>query len=449
MRLGSAGFWGRLVAGRVRGQGGLEPMFVSRHWIAAGLLIGGLVAARGEDGGAGSTREGVLRDGFETPQPSWVREYTDTTVRLLAHDRSERAAHGGRLSEHLQFQAGLGGQFFVSYALPKVPLTDDLVVSLEIRSNQAGHQLLGRVVLPADVDPETKTPSFVLVPGRRYDRVDRWEKLELNPMMSAVERQARVLRASTRRPVSLEGAYLERVVVSMKGGGGETEVFLDDLQVGPVPPELAAAWAPDGERSPPGASDRAGPAAPAGDGSAQPRIRMSSYFLEKLSDDRRSYGGWFPTAIDAPGANLTELRRAGCDVLVTDGRPDSRRIPPALVRKSKFLLMPRLSGAEGPDGPQRVLDQMAAYPLRQEVALWQIGAHLGRRRELEARQHELDAIRTTLTAMRGLEDEGSHLATGTVDGEVRLYARAPSGLDVVGVQPRLWGTSRSFLESFK
>src|SRR5262249_9808806 len=214
--------------------------------------------------------------------------------------------------------------------------------------------LFGRVVLPADRDPETKTPSFVLVPGPIFNRVDRWQKLELIQMLPTVERQARVLRASTRRAVSLEGAYLERLVVNLKGGGGETEVFLDDLQVGPVPTKLAAAWSPEGERSSPGPSDRAGPSAPAADRSALPRIRMSSSFLEQLSPDRR-YVGWFPTAIDAPGANLTELRRAGCDVFVPDERADRRRLQAAVDRG--FLVMPRLGGAELPDGAQRVLDQ--------------------------------------------------------------------------------------------
>ena len=48
-----------------------------------------------------------------------------------------------------------------------------------------------------------------------------------------LERQARVLRASTKRKVSLEGAYVEQLVVNLFGGAGESEVFLDELTVGP------------------------------------------------------------------------------------------------------------------------------------------------------------------------------------------------------------------------
>ena len=75
----------------------------------------------------------------------------------------------------------------------------------------SGVQLYGRVVLPADIDPETRAPSFVLIQGTIYDRVDRWQRLELTDMLPSIERQARVLRASSRRPVSLKGAYLERL----------------------------------------------------------------------------------------------------------------------------------------------------------------------------------------------------------------------------------------------
>ncbi|MEA2630282.1 MAG: hypothetical protein QOE66_501, partial [Chloroflexota bacterium] len=44
--------------------------------------------------------ERAIRDGFETPGTAWEQEQTDATINLLAHDRSKRAAHEGRLSEH-------------------------------------------------------------------------------------------------------------------------------------------------------------------------------------------------------------------------------------------------------------------------------------------------------------------------------------------------------------
>ena len=100
-----------------------------------------------------------LHDGFETPQVVWEREHADTTINLIAQERSVRAAHDGGHSERFQFEADPGSQFFVSYALPRIEVTDSLQVALYVRANRVGVQLFGRVVLPADIDPETRAPS--------------------------------------------------------------------------------------------------------------------------------------------------------------------------------------------------------------------------------------------------------------------------------------------------
>ncbi len=183
-------------------------------------------------------------------------------MNLLAQDRSERAAHGGRLSEHFQFDAGPGSQFFVSYALPRIPVSEELSVGLHVRSTRAGVQIFGRVVLPADVDPETKAPSYVLVPGTIFDQIDRWQRIELVQMLPTIERQARVLRASTRRPVRLDGAYLEKVVVNLMGGAGESEVFLDDLEIKPVPKDVLAGPSKPESSGKPATVPRSGDASP-------------------------------------------------------------------------------------------------------------------------------------------------------------------------------------------
>ena len=357
-------------------------MYLARRLVClvaiAGFVAGGLVICRGEQQDQDTPGAGVLKDGFETPQPSWEREYTDTTVRLLAHDRSNRAAHGGQLSEHFHFEASIGGQFFVSYALPKVPVTAELGLSLYVRSNKQGVQLFAKVMLPSDIDPATKAPSYVLLPGTVFSRVDRWENLELNEMLPAIEQQARVLRATTRRPVRLDGAYLDRVVVNIMGGAGESEVFLDDLAVAPVPRELATdrSRAMDAAKTP--APSRKGRSVPKDGDSALPAIRLSRNLLEKLRRDRR-YVGWFPTAIEAPGADITLLRGAGCDVLVTGANPDPKEARRAV--EGGFYLLPRLDGA---GGARKVLDQMAAYPEPQAVVAWHIGDHLGRHRQESA-----------------------------------------------------------------
>ena len=370
----------------------------------------------------------------------------------MAHERSDRAAHGGRLSERFQFEAQSGSRFFVSYALPRVLVTADLGLSLYVRANRAGAQLFGWVVLPADIDPETRAPSYVLVPGTVFNRPDRWQKLELFDLLPAVEEQARVLRSSTRRPVPLQGAYLERVVVNLMGGMGESEVFLDDLEVGPVPQKLAADWSAghaevNREVSAAGGVMHKAAAAKDRAEATLPPIRFSRNAFSRLIESQRRYVPWFPTAVEAAGADPIALRQAGYDVLVTDARPDRRKLQ-SIVKSGMFLL-PRLEGADDEQGgAERIKAEMSQYPLPQSVALWSIGEHLGRQREVDARTQQIARIREAIAAVREREDE-LNLATATVDGEYRKYARSPANLDVIGVDLPIWGTSQSFEDGFE
>ena len=156
---------------------------------------------------------------------------------------------------------------------------------------------------------------------------------------------------------------------------------------------------------------------------------------------------WFPTAIDAPGANPAELHRAGFDVLVDDGQMSPEKLKPLLG--NGVLLMKRLTGATSTEGPQRLLDQMSNYPLRQSVAFWHLGDRLGRPREIKARDDELTRFRESLTAIRGFDDDVSQLVTANVEGEFPLFARAPSGLDIIGIQPRMWGSCQNYLDVYE
>ena len=422
--------------------------------LAVALMTAGLAAVRGgpqekapqEKDPAESD---FIRDGFEAERTTWQQEYTDTTVRLLAHERSDRAAHGGRTSERFRFEAGVGSRFFVSQALPKIPVTEDLGVSLYIRSNRPGAQVFGWVVLPEDIDPETRAPSFVLLPGSVFGRADRWEKLELSEMLPAIEEQARVLRASTRRPVSARGAYLERVVVNLMGGMGETDAFLDDLQVGPVPQAVAAAWIAGHSASPAEGQAAGAQVRKAGEVKDQgevalPRIQLARGRFERLIEGQR-YVPWFPTAIDAPGADPATLRRYGFDVLVTGPDPDVKRIRPLVDGDKPMFLLPRLSDAAEEGGPQRALREISEYPLPKSVMLWSIGEHLGRPREASARRQEVDRIREVLGPL-GESQDVPRLSTATVDGEFRLYSRPPGNLDVIGLDLPIWGTSRTLTD---
>ncbi len=391
--------------------------------ISAVLASLSLASLRGED-----ETSGAIQDGFEGPRVAWSREVTDATVQLLAHDRSNRARHEGLGSERIQFEAGTGSAFYYSYALPQIVVTDPLQVGLYVRSNRVGVQLLGRVVLPADTDPDTGEPSFVLISGTIYDAADRWQRLELVDLRPSIERQARVLRAASSRPVSLEGAYLDRLVVNLFGGPGETEVFLDDLTIRPVSAKVAAGRAAAGARGPATPKVQAEPVA-----NPRSRIRLEGNRLRKDGND------WLVTGIEAPGADVGALRRGGFDVLMDDFEADPGRAREATERG--FLLMPRLGTRDSAAAldPARVREIATASPYRDSVAFWHLGDHLGSTIDPADRAAEWERIRAVVAGLRELPTDAARLTTAGVSGEFYKYARAPRGLDMIGVRPLSWG----------
>ncbi len=387
----------------------------------------------------------VIRDGFETPRPVWNREQTDATITLQVHDRSDRAAHEGRTSEHFQFSAELGSGFYFSYPLPKVPVTDKLKSNLYVRANRAGIQLFARVVLPSDTDPQTNQPSFLLVPGSIYESVDRWERLEVSDLRVSLERQARVLRASTRRPVSLEGAYIERLVVNLFAGAGETEVFLDELSVGPVPAELVAALGEAG-----GGDGEADPAEPEGQ-PAEIKGTSPVYFprnrLKRRAEDGQ-YRDWFFTAIHAPGADVTALRVAGFDVLIDDIGADPKRFRQAVDKG--FLLMPRMGRDSGGDpiDPLTIVKAASAFPFRDAVMAWDLGDHLGRHADPADRKAERDRVRQTISKMRTLPAGASRITTGIYEDDLELSSKGVPKLGMYGIRPPIWATAIDPINSY-
>ena len=434
-------------------------MFATRVRAALlALAVGGVVVGRMATA-ADDAPERALRDGFESPRTVWSQEQTDATVRLLAHDRTNRAAHEGRTSEHFQFASSLGSSFFYSYPLPRVPVADNLSLSLYVRANRSGVQLFARVVLPADIDPDTKSPSFLLVPGTIYDNVDRWQRLELTELRPSLERQARVLRAKSHRPVKLDGAYIEQLVVNLFAGTGETEVFLDELNVGPVPPAVAAAFATAMEKRRTEASAaRTGPQPPREGASgtqpgasrvaAEARVRLDRNRLKRRAEDGL-FHDWVFTGIHAPGADLASLRNAGFDVLIDDLDADPKRYKEAVEKG--FLLMPVFG--RGPEGalldPAQAAAAAAAFPYREAVLAWNLGDRLGRAADPRVRKDELERGRALIAALRALPPGVSRLTTGVVDDELSRFARAPRNLDMLGIRPSAWASSLAPADTYQ
>jgi hypothetical protein len=393
---------------------------------------------------------GLLRDGFESEKPAWRQEKTDNQVRLFAHDRTNRSAREGNISEHFQFEAGVGSGFYFSYGLPQIPVTPNLQVSLHVKSDRPGVQILAKVILPKDVDPETNAPSFVLVPGTILETPDRWSRIEILEFPTSIERQARVLRATTKRKVPLEGAYVDRLVVNLYGGAGATDVYLDDLKVMGVPANLIAAHektlnSKPGDNLPPlPADDVAANEKPA----SGPGVKNSSaYQIDRNRLTRQGFP-WLFTAIRAPGADTGKLRRAGFDLLALPADSPADEIKEAADSGMGFL--PEFEIGKGGEkvSVERVQQILDRFPNKEAVAFWSLGQNLGSTNDPGLREKQLERAREIARMLRK-QTKFSGLSTGEVSGQFSNYSRRPDHLDLIGVKPFGWGTTQEPSETFE
>ena len=248
-----------------------------------------------------------------------------------------------------------------------------------------------------------------------------------------------MLRASTKRPVSLKGAYLERLVMNIYGGEGETEVYLDELTVGPVPAELRRLPRLEPPKGPHGPDDRRPPEGPNEPLEAVPPGLNTRI---KLDRNRLTKDGfpWFFTAVRAPDADPSRLRRVGCDVLVVPRDTDEATIRAAIA--SGMLLIPELTGPDDRSCPRPTgwSPRATSFLGRDAVAFWSLGENLGRSTRPGGpqgdpppgpRRRAGDSARPGPAARR--------LTTGTVVGMLPEYARMPENLDVIGIPTAVLG----------
>jgi hypothetical protein len=177
----------------------------------------------------------VHRNGFETRGPVWVRGAADAPFRELAHALTDQSAHTGQSSEHIQLQAERGHFIHYVYPIGRAPVGDELTASVWVRANRPGMQLLARLVLPHEPNPENINEKLTtLLRGDPYQLAGRWQRLALGRPVKLAREQQQLMRAQLKRDVDFTDAYVDNLVLNLYAGPGATEVWIDDLEVGPV-----------------------------------------------------------------------------------------------------------------------------------------------------------------------------------------------------------------------
>jgi hypothetical protein len=346
---------------------------------AGRLWAGGFLAAVA----AGSLALGqqVLQHTFESRDPIWVQgphdanyqelahRLTDTRLTDPAHQEDERA-HGGQRAELISLSVEAGSFIHYTHDIGRAPVNEDLTVSLWVCANRPGTRLLVRVVLPRERDPaRADQPLTVLLPGDTYQLTSRWQQMMVREPVKLLSKQVQLLRANLKRDVSADDAYVDQLVLNVYSGPGETKVWTDDLEVGPVlEVKVPASPAPGAGPSQPAASRRA----------AEVQLRGKQLLV---SGQR-----FFMLGIRHTGTPLKVLRDAGFNTVMLD-----ETTPPGLLEDAVnlgFWVVPTLSPPGLPDrfgghAPGQLTSRgafeasVARFLNTDAVLAWDLGGNLG------------------------------------------------------------------------
>jgi hypothetical protein len=295
----------------------------------------GLAALPSRDAGA---QQQIHRNGFEGRQTSWLRGEDNIRAEEKEHKLSSDYAHLGTTSEYIQLVCpqGKNDPNYAAYYYPTqpAPVTDDLIASVHVKANRAGIQLQARLVLPKERNPrQIDEPMTVILTGDTYRLTRRWQKLELANPVKLMKDQQQLLRAQLRRDVDLTDAYIDRLILNLYTGPGQIDVYIDDLEVGPVRPNAPP---------PPKVDPKSSGGTPVAQPKISPPLRNERGIAVTMERDKLFVGGkpFFFRAIRYADTPLKTLRDAGFNTVWFDPDTPSDKVEEAVGHG--FWIVPSL-----------------------------------------------------------------------------------------------------------
>ncbi len=323
----------------------------------------------------------------------WEVGRADCQYLTRSHEKIREADPKFASVEALEVRAGNGSRIYAQRRVDPSLIIEDLTVRVWIRSDRRGIQVLGRIVLPNSLDPQSGLPDTLLVPGEIYQSQGQWRELTLTKTPKHFRDRLRVLRARVERPVDPRGAYLEAVVLNVYGGPGTTQIWIGDMSMQGAIRPLEPLPTRDGPAT--AAQRRI---------SAGPELRVS-----RLSVDGKPF---FPRIIDHRGEPFELLERLGFNTIHLPQLPSPEQQDEAR-RLGLWLVCPP---------PGEINKGLSNYPA---VLAWHFGddvsTQAGVRRRVDAlRRHD-----SRNRVLVGGASEFQWIASRQVD--VLLRDRAPLG----------------------
>ncbi len=399
------------------------------------LAIAALAALFLGSANQASALETISLDDMEGLHTAWNSAGADARHQVARHQRVGDLKQSGEASELIELTAGNGTYIYYSYSIDPVRVIDELTLSVALHANRPGMHTLARVVLPHTIDPKTKRPVTLLVHGDFYQSPGAWQTVRVADFSRKIAAQVRVLRSQTKSQVDPREAYVDRLVLNLYGGPGQTSVRIDDLQAtglvarSPQPDRQHPAW-------------RGTPAHPASSGSSSGSRggeRRSFMPQASLSGSLLMVAGQpvLPRVIRHRGEPLIELKRIGFNVVRISGVP-SRELLEQARQLGIWLL--------APPPPLDELQRVGVADRFDPVIAWDLGSGLARQ-DLDSRRQVVDLLRAH-DPRRGrpiLAEPNTGLRSYSRLSDVLILGRAPLGTSFELSGYSTWLQSRALL----
>jgi len=306
----------------------------------------------------------VHRNGFEGRNPSWVRASADAPFDENIHQMTDQGAHDGQRAEYLLIKAGQGTYIFYQYSCGRAPLTEELTASLWVKTSKPGVQLLARVVLPHEPDANNLDNRLTtLLRGDVYRQIGRWQRLEVGRPLVLAKQQQQLMQAQLGRALNFSDAYVDALLLNVYTGPGVSEVWIDDLEIGPVLEPVTPAPGKPAGRAPAALASR-----------TTTRGAMVEYNGSQLRVGGKPF---FIRGIRHSDTPLKALRDAGFNTVWVDAGDD-----PALLQQAAdlgFWLVPSLPITQ-PEAQavstQTLGQEVSRFPALDAVLFWDLGGAL-------------------------------------------------------------------------
>jgi hypothetical protein len=311
----------------------------------------------------------VHRNGFEGRDPVWVKAGADTAFHEIKHEITDRLAHGGQRSEYVQISAEPGSYVYYQYATGRALLNDELSASLWVKASRPGVQFLGRLVLPHERNPNNLDDHLtILIRGDFVRAANTWQRLELRRPVELARKQQALMQATLKRPINIKDAFLDALVLNVYGGPGLIEVWMDDLEIGPM---LDPVSPQPGKSNPAKAGNRAKTVALPRKSARVVDVKFSQEQL--LVDGHR----FLLRGIRHSDTPLAALREAGFNTVWVDWNSSPRLLQEAVDKG--FLLAPSLpvtAGDQRLTTAENLGRVVSSFPAGDSVLFWDLGGAL-------------------------------------------------------------------------